>query len=157
MVRSLLCCHRHGHVIGHDHDFSFEINTVTLADHRHRIPRTEKTGRRGLVHEGILVKGFRHLRAAGAPNALYMRKVGAAVQEFESSGKRRRQRGEIELLCVSEFTAVEFLGDRIETRRRIGPVIERLLQGIGDPRSAYVALECAVYDDKASVPPSGFQ
>ncbi|MNV39249.1 hypothetical protein D3C71_1308220 [compost metagenome] len=143
--------HRHRDVVGDHHQLGFQIDAVFLADHLDRITRAVEAGAGGLVHQRVGVKALRHLGAAGAAHARHVRQVGTAVDELVGARQRRGQRLQVDVEHPVGTAVVERFGQRVQARRQVAPVFQRLLQGGGDAGGAHAVAQVARDHDQGAV------
>ncbi len=142
---------RHRHVVGDDHQLGFQVDAVLLADDLDRVARAVKAGAGGLVHQRVGVEALRDLGATGAADALHVRQVGAAVDEFIGTRQRRGQRLQVDVEHPVGTAIVERLVQGVQARRQVAPVFQRLLQGGGDPGGPHALAQVARNHDQGAV------
>ena len=155
------CCggdgHAHGHVVGDDCDFGLVVNFKILAGEAHGIARAAKAIGQALVHERFGGVIGRHGDAARAPRLLHVMQIDRAIEELitarQGAGRRAWRKGQ-GLVTLTGCKCCAHLG---ELWRQAAPVIQRLLQSIGDLRHRHRALEAAVDHHQGAVPSAAFQ
>ncbi|MNM92582.1 hypothetical protein D3C81_1049200 [compost metagenome] len=80
-----------------------------------------------------------------------MRQVGAAVHEFVGARQRRGQLLHFQHEAAFDVAGVELLGQGVQARGQVGPVLQRQLQGGGNAAGPHGAGEIARNHDKGAV------
>jgi len=80
-----------------------------------------------------------------------MRQVGAAVDELVGARQRRREHRVVEVERTLGAIFLQRVVQRIEPRRDVRPVLQRLLQRRRDAAGAHCALQVAIDNDEGAV------
>ncbi len=133
-VERLLGCATHGHVAGDDGDLGLEVDAEVFAGHHHVVAGADEIVAAALVHQGVAVEGGGHFAVAGGAHQLDVVQVSRAVGPLVGARQRRHAQGRIKGESVPRLALVEGDVEVVQLGRMEVPVVQCLLQLVGDAR-----------------------
>ena len=147
----------HTHVAGDDRDFGLEVDAESLARDHNRIARAAEVVAAALVHQRVGVEAFGHFGIAGFSHQFDVVDVGGAVGPLVGAGQRRHALRRVERERMAGLAPVELVVEVFELWADEAPVVQRLLQAVGDAGGVMGECEIARNDDQLAVARSVFE
>ena len=141
----------HLHVARDDGDLGLEVDAHGLAGHDHVVARAEEVVAAALVHQRVGVEALGHLGIARLAHQLHVVDVGRAVGPLVGARQRGHAHRGIEGKGVARAAGVEIRVQVLQLRAHEAPVVQHLLQPVGDAGGVMGEREVARDDDELAV------
>ena len=149
----------HRHVARDADHFGFEIDAPGLAGKRRVFAGAQEIVTAALVHQGLGVVVGRHRRVAGQAHQLDVVEVSRAVDPLVRARQWRQAHFGVKREGVARFAAggagvtraVQGFVQVLQLRREEVPVVQHLLQAVGDAGRIMGCREVARDDDELAV------
>jgi len=140
-----------GHVAGDDGDLGLEVVAHGLAGHDHVVARAQQVVAAALVHQRVGVEAGRHLGATRGAHQLHVVDVSRTVGPLEGPWQGRGTHLRVEGEGVTRLAVVEGDEEILQLGGNEVPVVQRLLQGVGDTGGVMRGAEVARDNNQLAV------